>query len=108
MSDPVRGKRGNMSYRNFSLIVIVSLAVSARLASAQIAGCADAPPGSSSFPCPVDITARRSFDMASVGRGGKIFAAQCAACHGQDARGGKGTKTDVDLLRSDIHENRPS
>jgi cytochrome c oxidase cbb3-type subunit 3 len=91
-----------MNCRSFRLIVIVSLAASAPSALAQIAGCADAPPGSSSIPCPVDITARRSFDMASVGRGGKIFAAQCASCHGKDARGGKGTKTDVDLLRSDI------
>ncbi len=91
-----------MNCRSFPLIVIVSVAASAPFAFAQIGGCADAPPGSSSIPCPVDITARRSFDMASVGRGGKIFAAQCASCHGPDARGGKGTKTDVDLLRSDI------
>lgn len=40
--------------------------------------------------------------MASVGRGGKIFAAQCASCHGENARGGKTTKTDVDLLRSEL------
>src|SRR5258706_6177103 len=91
-----------MKYRNFSLILIVSLAASARLAFAQLGGCADAPPGSSSVPCPVDITARRSFDMTSVERGGRIFSEQCASCHGQDARGGKGTKTDIDLLRSDI------
>jgi mono/diheme cytochrome c family protein len=50
----------------------------------------------------VDITAKNSFDMASVDRGGKIFAAQCASCHGANARGGAGTKTDVDLLRSEI------
>ncbi|MDE3196382.1 MAG: hypothetical protein KGN84_08560, partial [Acidobacteriota bacterium] len=51
---------------------------------------------------PVDITATRSFDKAQVERGGKTFAAQCESCHGANARGGKGTKTDVDLLRSDI------
>lgn len=68
-----------MNCRSFPLIVLVSLAASAPFVLAQIAECADAPPGSSSFPCPVDITARRSFDMASVGRGGKIFAAQCAS-----------------------------
>ena len=95
-------QKRNMNYHNFSLILIVSLAASARLAFAQLAGCADAPPGSSPFPCPVDITARRSFDMISVERGGRIFSEQCASCHGQDARGGKGTKTDIDLLRSDI------
>ena len=41
-------------------------------------------------------------DMAQVARGGKTFAAQCASCHGADARGGKATKTDSDLLRSDL------
>ena len=40
--------------------------------------------------------------MASVTPGGKIFAAQCASCHGENARGGKTSKTDVDLLRSEI------
>jgi mono/diheme cytochrome c family protein len=40
--------------------------------------------------------------MASVERGGRIFAAQCASCHGANARGGPNTKTDVDLLRSEI------
>ena len=58
--------------------------------------------GGTSGPAPVDITASRSFDMAQVERGGKIFAAQCASCHGANARGGKTAKTDVDLLRSDL------
>jgi mono/diheme cytochrome c family protein len=40
--------------------------------------------------------------MASVERGGKIYAAQCASCHGADARGGKLAKTDSDLMRSDL------
>src|SRR5579863_9951900 len=61
-----QSERGTMNCRRFPLIVLLSIAASA--ASAQIAGCADAPPGSSSIPCPVDITARRSFDMASVER----------------------------------------
>ena len=39
--------------------------------------------------------------MAQVERGGKTFASQCASCHGANARGGKNTKTDIDLLRSD-------
>jgi cytochrome c oxidase cbb3-type subunit III len=93
-----------MSYRNFSLMVMVSLAASAPFASAQPGGCAAASggPAASSSPCPVDITAKRSFDMASVERGGKTFAAQCAACHGVNARGGRTTKTDIDLLRSEI------
>jgi mono/diheme cytochrome c family protein len=51
---------------------------------------------------PIDITAKSAFDMASVERGGKIYAAQCASCHGADARGGKLAKTDSDLMRSDL------
>lgn len=51
---------------------------------------------------PIDITAKSSFDMASVERGGKIYAAQCASCHGADARGGKLAKTDSDLMRSEL------
>jgi mono/diheme cytochrome c family protein len=39
-------------------------------------------------------------DQASIERGGKLFAAQCASCHGANARGGSETKTDVDLIRS--------
>ena len=31
---------------------------------------------------------------------GKLFAANCASCHGANARGGSKTKTDVDLIRS--------
>jgi mono/diheme cytochrome c family protein len=40
--------------------------------------------------------------MASVERGGKIYTAQCADCHGADARGGKLAKTESDLMRSDL------
>jgi len=57
--------------------------------------------GASATPKPVEITASRAFDMNQVQRGGKIFAERCASCHGANARGGKSTKTDVDLLRSD-------
>jgi mono/diheme cytochrome c family protein len=39
-------------------------------------------------------------DQASIDRGGQLFAAQCASCHGANARGGSKTKTDVDLIRS--------
>lgn len=70
---------------------------------AQRGGRGGGPPatGASATARPVEITASRSFDMAQVERGGKTFAAQCASCHGANARGGKSTKTDVDLLRSD-------
>ena len=92
-----------MSYRSYSLIVMASLAAFAPFASAQRGGRGPAGAGPApTAPRPGDITASRSFDMASVERGGKIFAAQCASCHGQNARGGKTTKTDVDLLRSDL------
>ena len=80
-------------------IVLVCLALSASALFAQRGG---APPSGSSRTAPVEITASRSFDMAQVDRGGKTFAAQCASCHGANGRGGKSTKTDVDLLRSDF------
>lgn len=87
-----------MSHRSFFLIVIASLTASAPFVFAQPGGCSAAV----SPRCPIDITASRSFDLASVGRGGKIFSARCAFCHGDNARGGKGTRTDADLLRSEI------
>jgi mono/diheme cytochrome c family protein len=49
---------------------------------------------------PVDIAQSRTMDQASIDRGGQLFAAQCASCHGANARGGSKTKTDVDLIRS--------
>ena len=93
-----------MNYRN-ACIILMSLAAFAPWASAQRGGGRgrEAARGARPEPRrPVDITAKNSFDMASVERGGKIFAAQCASCHGADARGGASTKTDVDLLRSEI------
>src|SRR5580692_5043520 len=90
-----------MSFRSISLILVVSLAASMPAAFAQRGGRGAAAPASSSSPRPVDITTTRSFDQAVVERGGKIFAAQCASCHGDNARGGKG-KTGADLIRSDI------
>ena len=87
-----------MSYCRFALMM-VTLTVFTPLGFAQRGGRAGAAPASAAGP--VDITATRSFDMASVERGGKIFAAQCASCHGDNARGGKG-KTGADLMRSDI------
>ena len=91
-----------MSHRRFCFLML-SLAALVPCAFAQRGGGRGAAaPAGSSAPRPVDITATRSFDMASVERGGKVFAAQCASCHGDNARGGKGTKTDMDLLRSEI------
>jgi mono/diheme cytochrome c family protein len=82
---------------------MVTLAVFAPLASAQRGGRGGgAAAAGSAAARPIDITAKTSFDMASVDRGGKIFAAQCASCHGANARGGATTKTDVDLLRSEL------
>jgi cytochrome c oxidase cbb3-type subunit 3 len=98
-----------MTYRSISwietAIVIAGLAALAMPAHAQRGGGRGAGGGgaaTAAAPRPVDITAKNSFDMASVERGGKIFAAQCASCHGANARGGASTKTDVDLLRSEI------
>jgi mono/diheme cytochrome c family protein len=90
-----------MSFRSISSIMVVSLAASMPVAFAQRGGRGAAAPASSSSPRPVDITATRSFDQAVVERGGKLFAAQCASCHGDNARGGNG-KTGADLIRSDI------
>jgi cytochrome c oxidase cbb3-type subunit III len=91
-----------MSFRSVSLILMVAVSLTASMpaAFAQRGG-RGAAAASSSSPRPVDITATRSFDQAAVERGGKIFAAQCASCHGDNARGGKG-KTGADLIRSDI------
>ena len=50
-------------------------------------------------PTVISPTSGASFDAAQVARGEKAFGAQCASCHGANARGGKG-KTDIDLLRS--------
>ena len=49
---------------------------------------------------PVDITTTRSFDKATVDRGGKIFGAKCESCHGANARGGNG-RSGADLMRSE-------
>ncbi len=81
-----------MNYRN-ACIILMSLAAFAPWASAQRGGGRGGRGGAaatgSATPRPVDITAKSSFDMASVDRGGKIYAAQCASCHGADARGRK-------------------
>lgn len=84
------------------MIMLACFAISAQLLYAQGGGRGGAAASGTSAPAPVDITASRSFDMAQVQRGGTTFAAQCASCHGGNARGGKTTKTDVDLLRSDL------
>jgi cytochrome c oxidase cbb3-type subunit 3 len=91
-----------MSYRHVC-IVLMSLAAFAPGASAQRGGRGGgAPGGVAAANRPIDITAKSAFDMASVDRGSKIYAAQCASCHGADARGGKLAKTDSDLMRSDL------
>ena len=92
-----------MNYRN-ACIILMSLAAFAPWASAQRGGGrgGGAAAGGTATPRPIDITAKSSFDMASVERGGKIYDAQCASCHGADARGGKLAKTDSDLMRSEL------
>jgi len=92
-----------MNYRNVS-IILISLSALAPFATAQRGGRGggSAPAVGSTAARPIDITAKASFDMASVDRGGKIYAAQCASCHGADARGGKLAKTDSDLMRSEL------
>jgi len=94
-----------MSYRNFSWIIILSLAALAPFASAQRGGGGrggGAAAATGAAARPIDITTKAAFDMASVDRGGKIYAEKCASCHGADARGGKNAKTDSDLMRSDL------
>ena len=81
--------------------MVVSLTASMPAAFAQRGGRGAGAPASSSSPRAVDITATRSFDQAVVERGGKLFAARCASCHGDNARGGNG-KAGADLIRSDI------
>jgi len=84
------------------MVMLPCFAISAQFLNAQSGGRGGVGASGTPGPAPVDITASRSFDMAQVQRGGKTFAAQCASCHGVNARGGKTTKTDVDLLRSDL------
>ncbi len=81
---------------------MVSLAASAP-ASAQRGGRGGGGPAAGAAAArPIDITTKAAFDMASVERGGKIYAEKCADCHGADARGGKLAKTDSDLMRSEL------
>ncbi len=81
-----------MSFRSIAwietAIVIAGLAAIAIPAQAQRGGGRGAAAGAATTgaPRPVDITAKNSFDMASVDRGGKTFAAQCASCHGNARR----------------------
>jgi cytochrome c oxidase cbb3-type subunit 3 len=92
-----------MSYRNVC-IMLVSLSAFAPAALAQRGGGrgGGAAPAAGAAARPIDITTKASFDMASVDRGGKIYAEKCADCHGADARGGKLAKTDSDLMRSEL------
>jgi mono/diheme cytochrome c family protein len=92
-----------MSHHYSFRILLASLLVFAAPVWAQRGGRGGgAARGGTSAARPIDITAKSSFDMASVERGGKIYAEKCASCHGADARGGKLAKTDSDLMRSDL------
>ncbi len=92
-----------MSHHYSFRIVLAGLLIFAAPGWAQRGGRGGAAArGGTSSARPVDITAKSSFDMASVERGGKIYTAQCASCHGADARGGKLAKTDSDLMRSEL------
>lgn len=87
-------------YLPFAVVFISALCLGAN-AKAQGRGAgrgAAAATGSA----PVDISQSRTMDPASIARGGTLFAAQCASCHGANARGGSKTKTDVDLIRSPL------
>jgi len=90
-----------MSSRSFFLTMMVGLAASAPFAWAQRGGRGAGASAASSAGAPIDITTPRSFDKAAVGRGEKIFEAQCASCHGDNARGGGG-KNGADLVRSQV------
>ena len=94
-----------MNYRNVC-IILMSLSAIAPFASAQRGGrgggAAAGGQAAGTAARPIDITTKAAFDMASVERGGKIYAEKCADCHGADARGGKLAKTDSDLMRSDL------
>lgn len=95
-------KRKRMNHRRFACILTFCMALPSPLLLAQRGGGrGGGGGGASSSPRPVDITAKSSFDMAQVDRGGKIYAEKCASCHGADARGGKLAKTEDDLMRSE-------
>jgi len=86
-----------MKVRSLVFTAVLGAMIPATVAFAQRGGRGGgAQPGG-----PVDITTTRAFDRASVERGGKLFAAKCASCHGDDARGGGG-KQGADLIRSQI------
>jgi cytochrome c oxidase cbb3-type subunit 3 len=93
-----------MSHHYLFRFILAGLLIFAAPGFAQRGGRGGGAPrgGGGASDRPVDITAKSAFDMASVERGGKIYAAQCASCHGADARGGKLAKTDSDLMRSDL------
>jgi mono/diheme cytochrome c family protein len=91
-----------MNYRNVC-IVLLTLSALVPVAFAQRGGRGGGGAAAGTGAArPIDITAKSSFNMASVERGGKIYAEKCASCHGADARGGKLAKTDVDLMRSEL------
>ncbi len=90
-----------MSVRHFASIALFCAAFAAPALLAQRGGRGAPAGGAANSSRPVEITASRAFAMSQVDQGGKIFAEQCASCHGANARGGKTTKTDIDLLRSD-------
>jgi len=87
-----------MKFCNVCISLVSSLSLCVPFTLAQRGGRGGGSPAAGG---PVDITATRAFDKPTVERGGKVFAAQCASCHGDNARGGNG-KTGADLIRSSI------
>ena len=55
--------------------------------------------GNGLVPNQVNLDAPNSYNAAAAARGKVLFTAQCASCHGEDARGGNG-KAQVDLIES--------
>ena len=96
-----RGSEGNrhrlLSRLQMGFILSACLLCASSLVMAQGRGGRGVVPGAGQ--AVVSPTSGASFDAAQVARGEKAFGAQCASCHGANARGGKG-KTEIDLLRS--------
>ena len=78
------------------LAAVLALAV---LAPAQGRGRGGRGGGNGLAPGQVVLDAPNSYNAAAAARGKVLFTAQCASCHGEDARGGAG-KARVDLIES--------
>lgn len=91
-----------MNHRSLATLTLLCIAPMLMAQRGGGGGRGGGAPAASTSPRPIDITTKAAFDMASVDRGGKIYAEKCASCHGADARGGKLAKTDSDLMRSEL------